>query len=157
MPIRTAGALADGHTGTLQTFYDGPMRSFLASRFFHGRPVRLCFTTALCWAAASVLPGCGAAHLGVGVPVGPFTLGVGLGAGGPAVGVGTGVGPVGVGLGMDGSGRVSGGMAVGASLPVGGGPVRAGVGVGTGGVLYDPGQAPAQPGVVVPRSAWPVR
>lgn len=135
------------------------MHAPLAPCFFHCRPVRRFFTAALCWAAASALTGCGTARLGLGVPVGPFTLGVGLGAGGPSVGLGTGVGPVGVGLGMDGGGRVSGGMGVGASLPVGGGPVRAGVGVGTGAVLYDPHRAPVpvQRGVVVPRSAWPGR
>ncbi len=113
-------------------------------------------TAALCLVAAGLLSACGAARVGVGIPVGPFTLGVGAGAGGPSVGLGTGVGPVGVGVGVHPGGQVSGAVGVGASVPVGGGPVRAGAGVGTGAVLYDPRRAPvaARPGVVVPGNTW---
>ena len=114
-------------------------------------PIR-CARPALCLLAACVLSACGAARVGIGIPVGPFTIGVGAGAGGPSLGVGTGLGPVGLGLGVNAGGQVSGSVGVGASVPVGGGPVRAGVGVGTGAVLYDPHRAPVavQRGVVVP-------
>ena len=127
--------------------YDGRMSSFPLSSV--ARP-------ALCLLVACLMSACGAARVGIGVPVGPFTIGVGAGSGGASLGVGTGWGPVGVGVGVNSGGQVTGSAGVGASVPVGGGPVRAGVGVGTGAVLYDPHRAPvaAQPGVVVPRNTW---
>ena len=117
----------------------------------------------------ALLGGCGSVGVGVGIPVGPFTLGVGTGSGGPSLGLGTGVGPFGAGVGINTSGQVTGNVGVGASVPLGGSAARAGVGVGTGAVLYDPrdnnadhrsgnglghpGQATVpQPGVVVPRT-----
>ena len=109
--------------------------------------------------AACLLSACGAARVGIGIPIGPFSIGVGAGSGGASLGVGTGLGPVGVGVGVNSRGQVSGSAGVGASVPVGAGPVRAGVGVGTGAVLYDPHRAPvaAQPGVVVPRNTGAAR
>ena len=121
--------------------------------------MRVPATAGLCLAAALLLGGCSAARVGVGVPIGPFSLGVGAGAGGPSLGLGTGIGPFGAGVGVNSGGQVSGNVGVGASVPLGGSAARAGVGVGTGAVLYDPrnsnsSRAPvAQPGVVVPRAA----
>lgn len=126
--------------------------------------VRASAPVGLCLAAALLLGGCSAARVGVGIPVGPFSLGVGAGAGGPSLGLGTGIGPFGAGVGVNSGGQVSGNVGVGASVPLGGSAARAGVGVGTGAVLYDPrssdnnnsnsSRAPvAQPGVVVPRAA----
>lgn len=115
-------------------------------------PFSRCVQAVVCVLAITVLGGCGSAHVGIGIPLGPFTVGVGAGSGGASLGVGAGRGPVGVGVGVNSSGQVSGSANVGASVPVGGGPVRAGVGVGTGAVLYDPQRTPvtARPGVVVP-------
>lgn len=99
------------------------------------------------WLAA-VLAGCSSvgAGVGVGVPVGPFSVGVGLGSGGLSAGVGTGVGPLGVGVGVNQRGQVLGGAGVGASTGVGG----ANVGVGTSTVLHDPRNAKAAPAPVQP-------
>ena len=123
------------------------MRSILLPR---------CAQAAWCLSAACLLSACGAARVGIGIPVGPFIIGVGARSGGASLGVGAGLAPVGVGVGVNSGGQVSGSAGVGTSVPLGGGPVRAGVGVGTGAVLYDPRRAPvtAQPGVVVPRNTW---
>lgn len=108
-------------------------------------------------AASLALSGCGSLGIGVGIPVGPFSVGVGGGAGGLSVGVGTGVGPFGVGVGVNSGGQVVGGAGVGMGVPIGGSGARAGVGVGTGAVLYDPARAPVpvvpQAGAAPPRSA----
>lgn len=95
-------------------------------------------------ALCAVLTGCGSvgAGIGVGIPVGPVSVGVGLGSGGLSAGVGTGLGPVGVGVGVNQSGQVLGSAGVGAATGVGGASV--GVGVGTSTVLHDP-QRPAAP------------
>jgi hypothetical protein len=105
---------------------------------------------------ALLLAGCNSVGIGVGIPLGPFSVGVGAGTGGVSAGVGTGVGPFGVGVGVNQSGQVTGGAGVGASTPVGGSNARVGAGVGTGAVLYDPKARPQpavtpQPGVVVPQ------
>ena len=114
--------------------------------------------------AAALSAGC-APYVGVGIPVGPFSIGVGVGSGGVSAGVGTGVGPVGVGVGVNQNGQVTGNAGVGVGTSVGGANV--GVGVGTGTVLYDPAASNAdadarsraaaaasapqvQPGTVVP-------
>lgn len=134
----------------------------------HRRPVGAPVTAGLCLATALLLGGCSSLGVGVGIPLGPFTLGVGANSGGPSLGLGTGIGPFGAGVGVNSGGQVSGNVGVGASVPIGGSAARAGVGVGTGAVLYDPrsnrnnnssshsnSNAPvaAQPGVVVPRAA----
>jgi hypothetical protein len=111
---------------------------------------------ALAISLAAVLTGCGSvgAGVGVGIPVGPFSVGVGLGSGGLSAGVGTGVGPLGVGVGVNQRGQVLGSAGVGASMGVGGANV--GVGVGTSTVLHDPRNAraepapPAQPAAITP-------
>lgn len=102
-----------------------------------------CAARALPWAAL-VLAGCGSvgAGVGIGIPVGPVSVGVGVGSGGVSAGIGGGVGPVGVGVGVNQRGQVVGGAGVGASTGVGG--ARVGAGVGTSAVLHDP-QAPAVP------------
>ena len=105
-------------------------------------------------ALAAALVGCGSvgAGIGVGIPIGPFSLGVGLGSGGLSAGVGTGVGPLGVGVGVNQSGQVLGSAGVGASTGVGGASV--GVGVGTSRVLHDPNRpASSAPEVVAPSPA----
>lgn len=105
-------------------------------------------------ALAAVLAGCGSvgAGVGVGIPIGPFSLGVGLGSGGLSAGVGTGLGPLGVGVGVNQSGQVLGSAGVGASTGVGGASV--GVGVGTSTVLHDPNRPPSSaPEVVAPSPA----
>ena len=96
------------------------------------------FQTAAAVTLSAVLAGCGSvgAGVGVGIPVGPFSIGVGLGSGGLSAGVGTGLGPVGVGVGVNQSGQVLGSAGVGASTGIGGASV--GVGVGTSKVLHDP-------------------
>ena len=102
-------------------------------------------------ALATALVGCGSvgAGIGVGIPIGPFSLGVGLGSGGLSAGVGTGVGPLGVGVGVNQSGQVLGSAGVGASTGVGGASV--GVGVGTSKVLHDPNRPQSSaPEVAVP-------
>ena len=102
--------------------------------------------------AGLLLAGCGSvgAGVGVGIPVGPFSVGVGLGSGGLSAGVGAGVGPVGVGVGVNQRGQVLGSAGVGASTGVGAASV--GVGVGTSTVLHDPQQQPrpAQEATVLP-------
>ena len=142
--------------------YHGQMPSNPAF-FCPARPccARAPFALGLCLAAVLLLGGCSSVGVGIGVPLGPFTLGVGTGSGGPSLGLGTGIGPFGAGVGVNTSGQVSGNVGVGASVPIGGSAARAGVGVGTGAVLYDPrnsssngSRAPvAQPGMVVPRAA----
>lgn len=94
--------------------------------------------------ACAVLAGCGSvgAGVGIGIPVGPFSVGVGLGSGGLSAGVGTGLGPVGVGVGVNQRGQVLGSAGVGAATGVGGASV--GVGVGTSTVLHDPNRPQAQ-------------
>lgn len=87
------------------------------------------------------------AHVGVGVPVGPFSVG----SGGVSAGVGTGVGPVGVGTGVHQGGQVMGHAGVGASVPVGG--ARVGAGVGSSTVLHDP----KQPRPAAPSDGTPVQ
>jgi hypothetical protein len=96
----------------------------------------------------AMVAGCGSVGAGVGVPVGPFSVGVGLGSGGLSAGVGTGVGPLGVGVGVNQRGQVLGGAGVGASTGVGGANV--GVGVGTSTVLHDPRNAKAAPAQAQP-------
>ncbi|MFS4551110.1 hypothetical protein [Comamonas resistens] len=98
----------------------------------------------------AVLAGCGSvgAGVGVGIPVGPFSVGVGLGSGGLSAGVGTGVGPLGVGVGVNQRGQVLGSAGVGASTGVGGANV--GVGVGTSTVLHDPRNVRAEPAQSAP-------
>ena len=82
-----------------------------------------------------VFAGC-SPYVGIGIPVGPFSMAVGVGSGGVSAGVGTGIGPVGVGVGVNQNGQVTGSTDVGVGTSVGGANV--GVGVGTGAVLYDP-------------------
>lgn len=95
------------------------------------------------------LAACGSVGVGVGIPLGPLSVGVGLGSGGPSLGVGTGIGPVGVGVGVQSGGQVTGHAGVGVSAPVG--PASVGVGVGHSTVLHDPhASVPAQP---VPEAA----
>lgn len=89
-----------------------------------------------CAALLAALTGCNSIGVGVGIPVGPFSVGVGMGSGGPSVGVGTGLGPVGVGVGMGSGGQVTGHAGVGVAAPVG--PASVGVGVGRSTVLHDP-------------------
>ena len=89
--------------------------------------------------------------MGVGIPVGPFSVGVGLGSGGLSAGVGTGVGPVGVGVGVNQRGQVLGSAGVGASTGVGGASV--GVGVGSSTVLHDPNRPQASQPAPPPASA----
>ncbi len=105
-----------------------------------------------------LLAGCSSVGVGVGIPLGPFSIGVGAGTGGVSAGVGTGVGPFGVGVGVNQSGQVTGGAGVGVSTPVGGSNARVGAGVGTGAVLYDPKGKPQSavtppPAAVVPQQA----
>lgn len=104
---------------------------------------------ALAGACAWVLAGCGSVGggVGIGIPVGPVSVGVGLGSGGLSAGVGTGVGPVGVGVGVNQSGQVLGSAGVGASTGVGG--ARVGVGVGSSTVLHDPRSADQEPSAPV--------
>ena len=150
----------------LRTAYHGQMhRIFHSPSPFQRRFARAPVTAGLCLATALLLGGCSNLGVGIGVPLGPFTLGVGANSGGPSLGLGTGIGPFGAGVGVNSGGQVSGNVGVGASVPVGGSAARAGVGVGTGAVLYDPrnssnvtsnSRAPvAQPGAVVPRAAAP--
>ena len=153
-------------------------RIFHSPSPFQRRFARAPVTAGLCLATALLLGGCSNLGVGIGVPLGPFTLGVGANSGGPSLGLGTGIGPLGAGVGVNTSGQVTGNVGVGASVPLGGSAVRAGVGVGTGAVLYDPrsnnngnfnnsnsnsnsngngssyqGRTPVpQPGVVVPRT-----
>ena len=110
------------------------------------------FQTAAAVTLSAVLAGCGSvgAGVGVGIPVGPFSIGVGLGSGGLSAGVGTGLGPVGVGVGVNQSGQVLGSAGVGAATGVGGASV--GVGVGTSTVLHDPNR-PQQPVQQAPATA----
>ena len=116
--------------------------TIVAGDFYNGVMLK----TIACLATAVLLAGCGSAGFGIGVPVGPFSIGVGVGSdGGLTTGVGTGWGPFGVGVGVNQAGQVTGGAGVGASVPLGSSPVRAGVGVGTGTVLYDPNRAQAMP------------
>lgn len=99
--------------------------------------------TALAFAAG--LSGCASVGLGLGIPVGPFSLGVGLGAdGGLTAGVGTGYGPLGLGVGVNDRGVVTGNAGIGASVPLGATPARVGLGVGTGTVLYQAERRAAQ-------------
>ena len=111
--------------------------------------------TALAAGLAAVLAGCGSvgAGVGVGIPVGPFSVGVGMGSGGLSAGVGTGVGPLGVGVGVNQRGQVLGSAGVGASTGVGGANV--GVGVGTSTVLHDPRNARAEPAAPAQSAAEP--
>lgn len=88
--------------------------------------------------ATAMLGACSSVGVGVGIPVGPVTIGVGASNHGVNLGVGTSVGPVGVGVGVDQGGRVSAGAGVGASTEIGNSGVRAGVGVGTSTVIHDP-------------------
>ncbi|MCT9810476.1 hypothetical protein N0K08_07520 [Acidovorax sp. Be4] len=97
------------------------------------------------------LAGCNSMGVGIGIPVGPLSVGVGMGSGGPSLGVGTGWGPLGVGVGVQSGGQVTGHAGVGVSAPVGAASV--GVGVGRSTVLHDPNansNAPVQP---VPEAA----
>ncbi|WP_249728822.1 hypothetical protein [Acidovorax sp. CCYZU-2555] len=84
----------------------------------------------------AALAGCNSMGVGIGIPVGPLSVGVGMGSGGPSLGVGTGVGPLGVGVGVQPGGQVTGHAGVGVSAPVG--PASVGVGVGRSTVLHDP-------------------
>ena len=106
-----------------------PMYSFAISRIA---------ATATLLAA---LAGCNSMGVGIGIPVGPLSVGVGMGSGGPSLGVGTGVGPLGVGVGVQPGGQVTGHAGVGVSAPVG--PASVGVGVGRSTVLHDPNARPA--------------
>lgn len=92
--------------------------------------------------------------MGIGIPVGPVSVGVGLGSGGLSAGVGTGVGPVGVGVGVNQSGQVLGSAGVGASTGVGG--ARVGVGVGSSTVLHDPQRSASQPSPRMAQEPGPV-
>jgi hypothetical protein len=92
---------------------------------------RLLATGAAVW-----LSGC--ASLGIGVPIGPFSIGIGASNAGVSAGVGTSVGPVGVGVGVNPRGQVSAGAGVGTSAPIGNSGARVGVGVGTSTVIHDP-------------------
>lgn len=125
---------------TLFAFHDSLPRSG-ASRH---RRVR-CWSAAAMLGVAATLAGCGSvgAGVGVGIPVGPFSVGVGLGSGGLSAGVGTGVGPLGVGVGVNQRGQVTGNAGVGVSTGVGG--ARVGAGVGTSTVLHDPARDGAVP------------
>ena len=136
------------------------------SNFFFptcSRSARTPLTASLCLAAALLLGGCSTVGVGIGIPLGPFTLGVGANSSGPSLGLGTGIGPFGAGVGVNSGGQVSGNVGVGASVPLGGSSARAGIGTSTGAVLYDPrnsnsnsnnrANVPVQPGVVVPRAA----
>ena len=113
------------------------------------------------WAAGSLLPvvlalsACGSvgAGIGIGIPIGPFSVGVGLGSGGLSAGVGTGVGPLGVGVGVNQGGQVSASAGLGASTGVGG--ARVGAGVGSSAVIYDPARAQAPSGTEMDGSAAP--
>lgn len=91
-------------------------------------------------ALALLLSACSgpSAHVGVGVPVGPFSVG----SGGVSAGVGTGVHQ---------GGQVMGHAGVGASVPVGG--ARVGAGVGSSTVLHDP----KQPRPAAPSDGTPVQ
>ena len=80
--------------------------------------------------AAGLVAGCSSVGVGVGIPIGPFSIGVGASNSGVNLGVSTGVGPVGVGVGVNQRGQVSAGAGVGVSTEVGNSGVRAGVGVG---------------------------
>ena len=149
----------------LQAAYHGQMRPFFKPLSCPRCPcVPIPVAASLCLAATLLLGGCSTVGVGIGIPLGPFTLGVGTNSGGPSLGLGTGIGPFGAGVGVNSGGQVSGNVGVGASVPLGGSAARAGVGVGTGAVLYDPRSssgknsnhpAPAavQRGVVVPRAA----
>lgn len=95
----------------------------------------------------AALAGCNSMGVGIGIPVGPLSVGVGMGSGGPSLGVGTGVGPLGVGVGVQPGGQVTGHAGVGVSAPVG--PASVGVGVGRSTVLHDPNARP----VPAPESA----
>ncbi len=87
-------------------------------------------------ALSAGLAGCNSMGVGIGIPVGPLSVGVGMGSGGPSLGVGTGWGPLGVGVGVQSGGQVTGHAGVGVSAPVG--PASVGVGVGRSTVLHDP-------------------
>lgn len=115
-----------------------------SSAFMTSQPSRKAAWTAL-GACALLLAGCGSVGggVGIGIPVGPVSVGVGLGSGGLSAGVGTGVGPVGVGVGVNQSGQVLGSAGMGASTGVGG--ARVGVGVGSSTVLHDPQRSNVQP------------
>ncbi|WP_043825762.1 hypothetical protein [Delftia sp. RIT313] len=115
-----------------------------SSAFMTSQPSRRAAWPAL-GACALLLAGCGSVGggVGIGIPVGPVSVGVGLGSGGLSAGVGTGVGPVGVGVGVNQSGQVLGSAGVGASTGVGG--ARVGVGVGSSTVLHDPQRSNVQP------------
>ena len=93
----------------------------------HRRPVGAPVTAGLCLATALLLGGCSSLGVGVGIPLGPFTLGVGANSGGPSLGLGIGIGPFGAGVGVNSGGQVSGNVGVGASVPIGGSAARAGV------------------------------
>ena len=105
-------------------------------------------TTAVLLAA---LAGCNSMGVGIGIPVGPLSVGVGMGSGGPSLGVGTGLGPLGVGVGVQPGGRVTGSAGVGVSAPVG--PASVGVGVGRSTVLHDPNASPASNAPAQPLAA----
>ncbi|MDR3014752.1 MAG: hypothetical protein LBV56_04880 [Delftia acidovorans] len=115
------------------------------SAFMTFPPSRKAAWAALGACALLLLAGCGSVGggVGIGIPVGPVSVGVGLGSGGLSAGVGTGVGPVGVGVGVNQSGQVLGSAGVGASTGVGG--ARVGVGVGSSTVLHDPQRSNVQP------------
>lgn len=99
----------------------------------------------LALALATTLAGCSSLGVGLGIPVGPFSLGIGLGSdGGVTAGVGTGYGPLGIGVGVNERGQVTGNAGIGASVPLGATPARVGVGVGTGTVLYQPERRASQ-------------
>ncbi|MDR0226807.1 MAG: hypothetical protein LBI66_10325 [Burkholderiaceae bacterium] len=127
---------------------------FSLARALRAGPRRTCAALA---GTALLLAGCGSVGggVGIGIPVGPVSVGVGLGSGGLSAGVGTGVGPVGVGVGVNQSGQVIGGAGVGASTGVGG--ARVGVGVGSSTVLHDPrrAEAPAVQESSIPQASGP--
>ena len=75
--------------------------------------------------ATALLGGCSSVGVGVGIPIGPFSIGVGASNSGVNLGVSTGVGPVGVGVGVNQRGQVSAGAGVGASTEIGNSGVRA--------------------------------
>ena len=107
-------------------------------------------------ALAVGLVGCNSMGVGIGIPVGPLSVGVGMGSGGPSLGVGTGWGPLGVGVGVQSGGQVTGHAGVGVSAPVG--PASVGVGVGRSTVLHDPNaSAPAQAAPEAPPASGAVR
>jgi hypothetical protein len=102
----------------------------------HRPASRILRTLVVASSAALWLSSC--ATVGIGLPIGPFSIGIGASNAGVSAGVGTSAGPVGVGVGVNPRGQVSAGAGVGTSAPIGNSGARVGVGVGTSTVIHDP-------------------